>query len=60
MSSVCIQLGFSRNAHTFARPKQLINSSPNYTPQNNLRTNAINYNIDASCVECILKTNFTI
>ena len=23
MSSVCIRLGFSRNAHTFARPKQL-------------------------------------
>ena len=26
MSSVCIQLEFSQNARTFARPKQLINS----------------------------------
>ena len=31
-----------------------------YTPQNNWRTNAINYNIDAFCVERILKTYFTI
>ena len=31
-----------------------------YTPQNNWRTNTINYNIDAFCVERILKTNFTI
>ena len=31
-----------------------------YTPQNNWRTNAINYNIEAFCVERILKTNFTI
>ena len=31
-----------------------------YTPQNNWRTNAINYNIDAVCVERILKTNFAI
>ena len=31
-----------------------------YTPQNDKRTNAINYNIDAFCVERILKTNFTI
>ena len=30
MSSVCIRLGFSCNAHTFARPKQLIYSSPNH------------------------------
>ena len=29
MSSVCIRLGFSCNARTFARPKQLIYSSPN-------------------------------
>ena len=28
--SVCIRLEFSWNARTFARPKQLINSSPNY------------------------------
>ena len=26
MSSVCIRLGFSRNARAFARPKKLINS----------------------------------
>ena len=32
----------------------------NYTPQNNWRTNTINYNIDAFCEERILKTNFTI
>ena len=31
-----------------------------YTPQNNLRTNTIDYNIDAFCEEHILKTNFTI
>ena len=31
-----------------------------YTPQNNWRTNAINYNIDAFSVERILKTNFKI
>ena len=31
-----------------------------YTPQNNWRTNAINYNIDAFCVERILKTDITI
>ena len=30
MRSVCIRLGFSWNARTFARSKQLINSSPNY------------------------------
>ena len=30
VSSVCIRLGFSRNTCTFAWPKQLINSSPNY------------------------------
>ena len=29
----------------------------NYTPQNNWRTNTLNYNIDAFCVERILKTN---
>ena len=28
-----------------------------YSPQNNSRTNTFNYNIDASCVERILKTN---
>ena len=31
-----------------------------FTPQKNWRTNAINYNIGAFCVEHILKTNFTI
>ena len=30
MSSVCIQLRFSLIAHTFARPKKLINYLPNY------------------------------
>ena len=31
-----------------------------YTPQNNWRTNTINYNIDAFCEERFLKTNLTI
>ena len=31
-----------------------------YTPQNNWRTNTINYNSDAFCLERISKTNFTI
>ena len=30
VSLVCIRLGFSLNARTFARPKKIINSSPNY------------------------------
>ena len=30
------------------------------TPQNNRRTNTINYNIDVFCVDRILKTDFTI
>ena len=36
------------------------NKQYKYTPQNNWRTNAISYNIDAFCVERILKTNYTI
>ena len=30
MSSVCIRLGFSSNARTFARLKKVINYLPNY------------------------------
>ena len=43
MSSVCLGLGFSWNARTFARSKQLINSSPNYKKESNFPCLADNF-----------------